>query len=995
VGAEPLHRTTAEVSKKLGLMESVRHVCQAVQIPLPGVVVVGEQSAGKSSLLENISGIQFPRAQNTCTRMPCILTMLTDPTVNESFALVSMDSSFTDAKRCAVADVEGQIKELTDQHATGAAFISRQALYIRVVRRDGPQLSLIGVTHNAEKMSNIHEVTVSLVKEYIEPEEMVILCVIPAMSDFGNAEVVKLAREYDPEGIRTLGVVTKCDDAANAEASDIVEKVTMSRDSDVRLAFGFHCVVNRSQKNIDEGMSREDLWQKEEKIFTTSDRLRKLPASNWGTLRLMEKVAKIQAEAEGDQFKLFNSTVRLIKDDLQRRVRAEFMSSDEADSALTIAPQATFVQGYTVENLIGPQVFINLIRRIFIEEGLLKDSVNELVASVAEHLRHVVQHVVALHAKVHPVLSSRLASTAEDAIDEMTSKARSLCESLAEAQAVTSTTNGNYMVQLSKFRRSWFQEAADGLKSIAEALLGTAGAKEEEPQLTPEFVELVKQAQEEPDKLAVLELCASLHVYTGFLIEGFVEHAAKLLKFNMVEHLGETLEDTWREVLGGSALHELFPKDEGTARRRKALMDSIGALQDFKACGRLNFGPKHAGKWDGSYEQLTLSSRTLVGFCSLLLTSSGPQEQLSTLKVAAPVPTLVPAKRKTMSDSLQDREKARKEELAARTFVWNFAAELEGKEEKKGTSLDSPKFTKLKVPDMYLCFYPYGDGATADDKSALFLYAPAGWTLTFRLRAGGVEYVAEGWKFDATGTGYGNTIFPAATAFSTPEVSVELLKVPLLLHFDVNKTVIQSDSVQMKGVEEGIREGIADLFWGNVSKNGGSETWEWIKAEPTCTPPKDDILAVGTTPLNYTQWCKRTVKDKKEMKAAVRSFSLVAGQPVEKEMQKLLQVTIKKMQLRPEVRKSKEAEGAGLLGPTFNMFPALFHMVVKLQKERRPFAILFRSFGADHEKIQQEWNAFCELRHPIFSPLIEDIGPMDGSVPGVPDRRIHSIHTLY
>ena len=36
---------------------------------------------------------------------------------------------------------------------------------------------------------------------------------------------MKLARKYDPDGIRTLGVVTKCDDAANAEASDIVEKV--------------------------------------------------------------------------------------------------------------------------------------------------------------------------------------------------------------------------------------------------------------------------------------------------------------------------------------------------------------------------------------------------------------------------------------------------------------------------------------------------------------------------------------------------------------------------------------------------------------------------------------------------------------------------------------------------------------------------------------------------------------------------------------------------
>ena len=89
-----LKEAMAELSKKLGLFERVRHVCQSVEIPLPGVVVVGEQSAGKSSLLENISGIQFPRAQNTCTRMPCVLTLLTDPTVQESFAEVSMDSSF-------------------------------------------------------------------------------------------------------------------------------------------------------------------------------------------------------------------------------------------------------------------------------------------------------------------------------------------------------------------------------------------------------------------------------------------------------------------------------------------------------------------------------------------------------------------------------------------------------------------------------------------------------------------------------------------------------------------------------------------------------------------------------------------------------------------------------------------------------------------------------------------------------------------------------------
>ena len=63
------------------------------------------------------------------------------------------------------------------------------------------------------------------------------------------AEVIKLAREYDPEGKRTLGVVTKCDDAARAESTDVVEKVLMQRESDVKLTLGFHCVVRINSRS--------------------------------------------------------------------------------------------------------------------------------------------------------------------------------------------------------------------------------------------------------------------------------------------------------------------------------------------------------------------------------------------------------------------------------------------------------------------------------------------------------------------------------------------------------------------------------------------------------------------------------------------------------------------------------------------------------------------------------------------------------------------------
>ena len=71
-----------------------------------------------------------------------------------------------------------------------------QALFVRVVRKEGPQLSLIDAALDAQNRG------------------VTCLC-----------QVVKLARKYDPQGIRTLGVDTKCDDAARAESSDVVEKV--------------------------------------------------------------------------------------------------------------------------------------------------------------------------------------------------------------------------------------------------------------------------------------------------------------------------------------------------------------------------------------------------------------------------------------------------------------------------------------------------------------------------------------------------------------------------------------------------------------------------------------------------------------------------------------------------------------------------------------------------------------------------------------------------
>ena len=431
------------------------------------------------------------------------------------------------------------------------------------------------------------------------------------------------------------------------------QQVLMTRSSDVRLELGFHCVVNRSQKNINDGMGREELWAKEKSIFTKNDRMKRLPEKNWGTLRLMEKVAKIQearvdeclpkikeavrkrtvelreelrrlpaqAETEADQFRLFNSILTKIRGDLARRIRAEFMSAEASDRELTIAPIVaskvqkfrqqlvarnpdwlgqdmidsvtdsvqTFVQGYTVDNLTGPHVFINLIKQIFVEEGLLKDSVHELVMDVGEHLRKVVEHVIGVHGDINGVLSNRLDAKAEECIDRLTCEARDMCEMLAEAQQVTSTTHGDYMVQLTRFRKSWLHEAFEDDAEEQEETGKDAEEEEEGEQtnegqnkLPAEFLSLVKDSKEEPQKLTVLEICASLHVYTKLMIEGFAEMSAKLIKFNMVEQLADKLEEIWREELGGSNLHELFPRDGPMVQQQEDLKRKISILSEFK-----------------------------------------------------------------------------------------------------------------------------------------------------------------------------------------------------------------------------------------------------------------------------------------------------------------------------------------------------------------------------------------------------------------------------
>ena len=68
-----------------------------------------------------------------------------------------------------------------------------------------------GFKNLANHIKDIESQTTDLILEYIQRPNTLILAVTPANTDFATSESIKLAKMADPDGLRTLGVITKLD----------------------------------------------------------------------------------------------------------------------------------------------------------------------------------------------------------------------------------------------------------------------------------------------------------------------------------------------------------------------------------------------------------------------------------------------------------------------------------------------------------------------------------------------------------------------------------------------------------------------------------------------------------------------------------------------------------------------------------------------------------------------------------------------------------------
>ncbi|KAL1923297.1 uncharacterized protein VTP21DRAFT_8277 [Calcarisporiella thermophila] len=254
-------------------------------IDLPQIVVVGAQSSGKSSVLENIVGRDFlPRGTGIVTRRPLILQLINKPATKVNGLLENKQNSEEEVPQTSTEEygeflhlpgkrfynfdeIRDEIVRDTEVKTGKNAGISPQPINLRVYSPNVLTLTLVdlpGLTKVpvGDQPKDIEKQIREMVLKYISKPNAIILAVTAANTDLANSDGLKLAREVDPEGSRTIGVLTKVD--LMDQGTDVVDILA---NKIIPLRLGYVPVVNRGQRDVETKKSIKSALDAERLFF--------------------------------------------------------------------------------------------------------------------------------------------------------------------------------------------------------------------------------------------------------------------------------------------------------------------------------------------------------------------------------------------------------------------------------------------------------------------------------------------------------------------------------------------------------------------------------------------------------------------------------------------------------------------------------------------------------------------------------------------------------
>jgi hypothetical protein len=289
----------------LDIIDHLRGQGISKYIDLPQLIVCGDQSSGKSSVLEAVSGLRFPTKDNLCTRFATELILRRGLDNSASVTIVPAEHRNEEeiqklqafkSPTTALGDfaaIVGAAEKAMGLDCNTKAF-SNDVLRVEITGPKQPHLTLVdlpGLFHASNKAQSEEDGAAikSLVLSYMKRSRSIILAVVSAKNDYANQIVTTYARRLDRQGSRTLGIITK-PDMLHAGSDSEKAFIELAENKDVHFRLGWHVLKNRDYDSRDSSAEERDQAEAE---FFSQGIWTSLPPSHMGIGSLKPRLSRV------------------------------------------------------------------------------------------------------------------------------------------------------------------------------------------------------------------------------------------------------------------------------------------------------------------------------------------------------------------------------------------------------------------------------------------------------------------------------------------------------------------------------------------------------------------------------------------------------------------------------------------------------------------------------------------------------------------------------
>ncbi|KAH8717086.1 P-loop containing nucleoside triphosphate hydrolase protein [Phaeosphaeriaceae sp. PMI808] len=293
--------------KVMGVVEDLQSTGLRGIIKFPQLVVCGDQSSGKSAVLEALTAIEFPQKENLCTRFATeiILRRSKSPrsTVTirpdelrpseEQAILKEFNKSINNLDKIPdMIEEATRVMKLGSIGDVNSKAFSRDVLSIEITGPNRPQLTLVDLpgliptTRKGEFEADKGPI-INLTKQYMTNPRTIILAVVSAENDYANQTILDHCREIDRKGSRTLGIITKLD--LMREDTEL-SWIDLAQNKDLYLKRGWYMLKNRGDRQKYFSLKQR---HRDENNFFRKGKYDNLPLTRVGIQSLQGRLNKL------------------------------------------------------------------------------------------------------------------------------------------------------------------------------------------------------------------------------------------------------------------------------------------------------------------------------------------------------------------------------------------------------------------------------------------------------------------------------------------------------------------------------------------------------------------------------------------------------------------------------------------------------------------------------------------------------------------------------